>query len=202
MTSIANAAKGLFKIVDEAVSNNPAMEQVTCTKGCAHCCYKLTLIGIPEGLIIAEEMSRDSLPALQKAAETVCEGRFDDQSYFELQTPCVFLSEDNTCGVYEVRPSCCRYHFSIDDPDMCRPDSDAENIRFINPDQMQQPLLKLGLEVADKMLDSPYIGFAPIPVVVLWCMAQLLEDESIITGTPFPEWQAKHLSQHKPWLDK
>lgn len=190
----------MLKIVDQGVAQNPMMKQVTCKRGCSHCCYKLTLIGIPEGLLIAENIKDKEIPALQEAAERVSEGMIDDGEWFSRQIACPFL-KDNECSIYEYRPSCCRYQFSIDDPDKCRSDYDGENIRYIDPGPMQAPIAQFSMDVVDKMHLDRWTSFAPIPVVVLWCLAQLKGDSSIIRGTPLFQWQQEHLAKRKPWLE-
>ena len=42
----------------------------------------------------------------------------EDQDYVLKQSPCLFLQEDNTCAIYEVRPKACREYPHTDRKNM------------------------------------------------------------------------------------
>ncbi len=43
--------------------------------------------------------------------------------YAKMTIPCPFLTGNNDCAIYAVRPLCCSIHASIDPPERCSPDS-------------------------------------------------------------------------------
>jgi Fe-S-cluster containining protein len=47
---------------------------------------------------------------------------------------CVFLSADQTCSIYSVRPLMCRRHFVQSDPSICRSEEIFRLEMEVNPD--------------------------------------------------------------------
>jgi ferredoxin len=102
-----------FKHCDSLVqdSRNQGKDvEITCKKGCAACCYQ-------EVAVTAGE-AKEALVAAKKNGIAIDWDRAENQSKwgFELDNPalnlkmpiaqrkCVFLSDENTCGIYESRP--------------------------------------------------------------------------------------------------
>lgn len=71
---------------------------------CANCC-KTT-----PALILNKDIDRIAKHLNLKAKDFVTQYLKidDDDDYIYKQTPCVFLNEDNSCQIYEVRPKSCR----------------------------------------------------------------------------------------------
>lgn len=71
---------------------------------CANCCKTSSPI------IINKDVERISAHLRMKAGDFVVKYlRIDeDEDYVFQQTPCIFLNEDNTCQIYDIRPKACR----------------------------------------------------------------------------------------------
>lgn len=88
-----------------------AFEEIDCLE-CANCCKNYSprfknpdirriakRLGIKEGELVAQYLKLD-----------------EDNDYVLRQSPCPFLAEDNTCDIYEDRPSDCRrYPYTDED---------------------------------------------------------------------------------------
>lgn len=97
--------------------------RLACQKSCSFCCYQLVSVTQSEWEIIADFLSKRGsvwLKALRKrtsklsnqwrkylASDLVTTDplKLHDQW---LNKPCVFLTRDGSCGIYEVRPVICR----------------------------------------------------------------------------------------------
>lgn len=99
----------------------PTSQEISCRKGCAHCCYMLVGTMPEEGqqlLQIARKrgLELDVLRLVKQAAWQ------DDQEW--MQQPhedrrCMFLSDQGECQVYEERPISCRKYFVVSAPELC-----------------------------------------------------------------------------------
>lgn len=88
-----------------------AFEQIDCLE-CANCCKNHSprfknpdikriakVLGMKEGELVERYLKLD-----------------EDNDYVLQQSPCVFLAEDNTCNIYDDRPSDCRrYPYTDED---------------------------------------------------------------------------------------
>lgn len=125
-----------FDLLDEmyhAVA--PGMDAITaqssCRKGCAACCYQAIPSTPLEVARIKKFMATDERKELwmNKIRELKDhypkangKANFSDLAgpYFFEGRPCPFLDlEDNTCGIYPVRPQTCRNHMVMTDPALC-----------------------------------------------------------------------------------
>ncbi|HEY6528260.1 MAG TPA: YkgJ family cysteine cluster protein [Cellvibrionaceae bacterium] len=98
-----------------------------CKKGCAHCCNLRVEVLPPEAFYIASYIK--ALPDSQRqvhlkklATHTVySKGR----TFVNYNKPCPFLSENNTCSIYSVRPHKCRSNLSKSE-ESCKLNRDPE----------------------------------------------------------------------------
>lgn len=119
--------------------------EVTCKEGCGACCRQLVPLSPPEAAMIFEFV--ETMPEPQKsevqkgfdlALGRLGESRFLDKlkrlqdpfmndedyeaiaaEYFYRQIPCPFLV-DESCGIYEVRPSMCREYLVSSPAENCK----------------------------------------------------------------------------------
>ncbi len=91
--------------------HDEAFEAVDCLE-CANCCKNYSprfknpdikriakRLGVKEGELVAQYLKLD-----------------EDNDYVLQQSPCPFLADDNTCDIYEDRPSdCARYPYTDED---------------------------------------------------------------------------------------
>jgi Fe-S-cluster containining protein len=111
---------------DRAMQRVGEQHAVTCRAGCHHCCYQMMTMTLSEAIVAVEYvLMRNEEAFLKHAAHLLPEQaeRVDDPkcsyiSWFEAQTPCVFLA-GGLCSVYEVRPVACRTHVATSDPANC-----------------------------------------------------------------------------------
>jgi Fe-S-cluster containining protein len=110
---------------------NAISNQMSCRKGCAACCYQ----AIPSTALetarikkfIANHERRDEwLKKINELKDHYPKAKGSStftelaSPYFFEGRPCPFLStEDNTCGIYPVRPQTCRSHMVVSDPQSC-----------------------------------------------------------------------------------
>lgn len=81
---------------------------------CANCCKTSSPI------ITNKDIDRIASNLCMKPGDFVVSYlRIDeDEDYVFQKTPCVFLNEDNTCSIYEVRPKACREYPHTDRKNM------------------------------------------------------------------------------------
>lgn len=95
-------------------------QKVSCKRGCAYCCYIEVGITSDEALLLRYAMQEIGLSIdldrLRLQASHVEKG-WSSLAYE--QRRCVFLQDDNSCGVYEYRPMACRKHNVITAPEKC-----------------------------------------------------------------------------------
>lgn len=91
--------------------HDEAFEKIDCLE-CANCCKNYSprfknpdikriakVLGMKEGELVAQYLTLDK-----------------DNDYVLQQSPCPFLAEDNTCNIYDDRPSDCRrYPYTDED---------------------------------------------------------------------------------------
>jgi Fe-S-cluster containining protein len=93
-----------------------AASPVACASGCAHCCHLRVSVRANEALHLAAivqalpaEAGRALHAGLARNAQRV--RAMPVEQHMKTPLRCAFLGEDDTCGIYEHRPSACRrYH--------------------------------------------------------------------------------------------
>jgi Fe-S-cluster containining protein len=98
----------------------------TCTT--AGCCYQLVTVTIFEAIPIARKLRREgkSTVEFRRLLRTIGEEMENTphDHWFDLSRPCVFLTPDKRCSIYEVRPAPCSTHSVVDLPSTyCSPPS-------------------------------------------------------------------------------
>lgn len=140
-------------------------KEISCKRGCAYCCYHYVTVSLAQGIAIVDYLySRkdllkqflDNYADWRNKGGTIADGidgirlralassvpidrviadtRPLSTRYFEAVIPCPFLA-DNTCSIYEVRPTSCSGHHAVSPPDWCAPGSRRNpDIRRSMPD--------------------------------------------------------------------
>jgi Fe-S-cluster containining protein len=94
--------------------------EITCTKGCNHCCKQVVAITLDEAHLL--------LRVVRQRGMVLDEDRLRRQADYGEETwrdqpaedrACPFLQDDGLCGVYQNRPMSCRKYFSVANPDLC-----------------------------------------------------------------------------------
>lgn len=95
---------------------------VSCRKGCAHCCHIQVAATEWEVQTVLDYMDHVGMEFeesdIQKL-ERLALVKNDHEYMVHPDRKCVFLGDDNTCQIYEVRPSACRNYFVFSDPEEC-----------------------------------------------------------------------------------
>lgn len=111
---------------------------ITCTPGCASCCYHPIEISVLEGalmyrwLVLNGRWTSALKEKLQEAADKQYGVSYE--VWLLSLTPCPMLTSDNLCGAYEARPFICRAYYSTGDPYFCHPHRLGENTELISRD--------------------------------------------------------------------
>jgi Fe-S-cluster containining protein len=109
-------------VVDAAATNSS--RPISCKAGCSACCHQKVDLGAYESslieaylkehrIVVDAERLRTQTEALKGGVGSFEKLPFDDRR-------CVFLSADQICSIYSVRPLMCRRHFVKSDPALCR----------------------------------------------------------------------------------
>jgi len=140
MSQDARRAKRAGKVVLQLYRDNAAYVAeaaaqlgVTCKSGCAHCCMLPATATLPEMVLVVEYLTSrgdwtQRRPALEReltrqltayAGVDILDKRSREE-FFTRQLPCTFLTKDQRCSIYEVRPTVCRYHMVVTPPENCK----------------------------------------------------------------------------------
>lgn len=121
--------------IHELFENPIVSENVSCKKGCSYCCYTQVSVTESEAELLAKcvtdgvEIDRSFLYIQGEAANSAS----DWYSIPYEMRKCVFLAEDNTCRVYEDRPSVCRTNYVFSTPEKCSTiDGSEKPIRLLS----------------------------------------------------------------------
>lgn len=177
MPTVSEILKSLYAKHDAAIQVAATEMKATCTVGCNNCCMLLATASLPEGILIAEELLKKPdwqslVPVLVSAAKEFCFKGVNYKTYLDKKIQCVFLKEGR-CSIYAVRPSVCRYYYSIQDPKHCDPDNPTRKVATINAGHIQHELNLFAAHVAIELKDQNIS--APIPLMVLYGMYIVVE---------------------------
>lgn len=98
---------------------------ITCTPGCAWCCYHPVSISIFEGISLYRWLSSNGkwTSKLKGELKKTSEAQFGitPEVWRKALIPCSLLGSDNKCTVYAARPLICRAYYAVSDPHYCHP---------------------------------------------------------------------------------
>lgn len=164
----AQTAKGLQQaaddMLDEAKLTNPEWKNVTCRKGCAHCCRMTVAISGHEAQQLLQVSRAKGL--MIDTDRLKRQSSYGDKTWRlqpEADRNCAFLGEDNLCQVYDDRPLSCRKYFVVSPPEHC------DTVKFPS-----QPTLVF-VDAASEMLTTAAFTHADcgfMPSMLLEAMAK------------------------------
>jgi len=172
MPLVTDELKRLFTQFDAVIQEAAKVMKTTCKAGCNNCCKLFATCTLPEGILIAEELFKKPdwqalVPDLVKASKEFCFEGVNSMTYLSKKLPCVFLKE-GLCSIYEVRPSVCRYYYSVQDPKLCDPDNHDRKVATVDATQIIDDLNMFAIHVSVGLQNQNIC--APIPLMVLYAM--------------------------------
>lgn len=119
----AGVAAGVHDAVDKSVEftkkTHPKASEISCRQGCSHCCHLHVGITLPEAELLVRYAESQAIEIdeekLQKQAGRNLRAWRD---LHKEERACVFL-QDDSCSVYEHRPTACRKLHVVTPPEHC-----------------------------------------------------------------------------------
>lgn len=110
--------------LDRAVAKGLAGRPISCSKGCAHCCYLPVEAGLGEAVWAAIRVYqwadwRHFAGTLTAHALEQTQRGYWGGEWFARHVPCPFLLGDGSCRIYDRRPVACRAHYVQSPPENC-----------------------------------------------------------------------------------
>ncbi|GAB3645033.1 YkgJ family cysteine cluster protein [Ramlibacter alkalitolerans] len=110
-----------YRRMEQALVAAPLDEgqALACRAGCAYCCHYHVYVYAPEALAIAEHLQAQPAAVRDRARQRLMANaqriaQLSVEEHLATNVECAFLTPENTCGIYAVRPSACRKHHSYD----------------------------------------------------------------------------------------
>lgn len=209
LLNVADHLRHIYATLDDAAAPAIVALNATCAPGCSACCNLLTLIGPTEGILIAETLLGDpatlmrALPKLREQALALDAAGTNKAKWWAQQRACPFLV-DHRCSIYEVRPSCCRYHVVTSPKENCAHGAADPQTASIDLMPLEAEVFKFNVDYCNAAEMDPVMTTAPIPVMVLAVLRSMAAtgeiDRGIATtiaiataGVAEPdEWCARH----------
>lgn len=125
---------------DDKAKRPARWEEVKCRRGCSHCCHNVVVATEDEADLLAFAMIEGQIEIDRDLLKRQSEFAGTDHEWFlqpKSENRCVFLSEDNSCRVYEYRPASCRKYFVVTDPSQCDDRVGAQTVGVIADVQIE-----------------------------------------------------------------
>lgn len=111
-----------------------AKQKPSCKKGCAHCCYIQVNITEWEADSIMDFLKESKAEFTEEEKERLkhqSEIKNDSEYILSPHRRCIFLMDNNECGIYPVRPLACRNYYVYNDPEDCNTFNDKASGRTL-----------------------------------------------------------------------
>jgi Fe-S-cluster containining protein len=137
-----------YDSIDNAMAHEYTRQEsqghtISCRKGCGHCCNINVDVNEVESDLIIDWLEREgrtvNVDQLMLRKDLV-----NDDYYTTPHNACVFLDENNSCTVYEVRPAACRKHAAISPAELCNMQKYPKGTTM-NPISLDAELIASGL---------------------------------------------------------
>lgn len=180
--------------VDEAITHLKEDRVTTCdTCTAPGCCYQKTLGQLSEAVLIANYLKKEKLDTkeLRKKLREVGMKMENTsrQKWFEQAIPCVFLTEDKRCSIYEIRPMQCRTYFVVSPQENCQPPEskgilqvDLRRMMFTELDHLSRVHLFWGLKESEEKMYMRSLPLA-IYIAIKWIE---LPTPTVLDKIPWP----------------
>jgi len=115
------------KKMEESSARIETGEKVTCRNGCSFCCFLKVDINDDEAMLLTEYSRKIGLDIDYEKLEkqkVKTDAEFLKLPYKDRR--CIFLNKENSCSVYEHRPSACRKLLVVSKVECCDPENKSE----------------------------------------------------------------------------
>lgn len=126
------ATKDVHECIDELVEDNLKTGEVSCKKGCNHCCHLCVYVSPDEITTIIDYCEKNGIEIDWDRANN--QKDFTANNWFKRpleESRCLFL-KDGSCSIYPVRPMACRKYHVISEPHLCDTSTGAHRVAIVN----------------------------------------------------------------------
>lgn len=106
-----------YSYIDQINTGLKINEKISCSTGCAHCCYADISISKNEASLIHTYVAQFNIEVNKEVLKKQQSKKFYKLKYAEKR--CALLGKDDVCNIYEVRPALCRLWNSTSEPIRC-----------------------------------------------------------------------------------
>jgi len=142
----AEIVHSIYTAVDSAMARHNVEQPVSCKKGCAFCCKMNVDVTPFEAMVILCFVRKHAIAINLEYLQAQAKIPKGMLTFTPGLSACVFLQQDNTCGIYPVRPLACRKYVVKNPPEKC----DGEKY----PNGMQDVLIDVDIEILVSALDN------------------------------------------------
>lgn len=138
----------LYTMVDQAMKEKVEWHMISCKKGCSYCCNIEVYMTLAEAEIIVNYCRENNI-SIDTEVLKVQEPLDRSERGKHPNSRCVFLKEDNTCGIYEVRPMACRKYIVVSNPKFCDVSNGSQQVSVyteLHTEMILSALANLDLE--------------------------------------------------------
>lgn len=162
-SKLLNILQNEREVVDAWATNAVESLDVSCSSGCAACCNLLPMTSLGEAVGTIIQLG-DMWPKYKSRVladvEKLDEYKGDSVRWFKEGRGCAFLEGDH-CSIYPYRPTTCRSHLVISDPERCSNSVEGGGVDAVNPIGIEQELAPYEKAMVD-CLEQPFYR-APLP---------------------------------------
>lgn len=186
---IGHVLKDLYKALDNAAVRGLDGHTVSCKPACNACCTLLTMIALPEAILLAEALLAnesallDALPRLREQSLAMDKPGINKASWFARQSLCPVIDlRTGLCGAYEARPGCCRFHVSVSPPENCELGATDSIVASPDLSELQAEIWRLSSIYGEDIGMEWTSTVAPLPVSVLAVLRSMADSGEIRGG--------------------
>lgn len=136
-----DAAIMLQKFTDALINKykdqDPTSADITCKRGCHHCCNIAVAITDGEAKLILSKARKNNIRIDKEKLKK--QSRYTNKNWHTLSNDnigCVFL-KNGECQIYDYRPIICRVHFSVSPIELCAVQERDQEIKYWKPIEIE-----------------------------------------------------------------
>jgi Fe-S-cluster containining protein len=185
----------LYREYDPLVADTATRMGVTCKTGCSHCCKLPATATVPEMVPVVERFAtrhdwQKRRPRLEReltrqltefATINVLDPK-ERERFFTRQLPCTFLTSDQRCEIYDLRPTVCRYHMVVSPPENCAHGAGDPTVALVDLRKLENTIAIDGAKAFGELTGGP-IALAFVLAAKLLGIRLNIDRELIRRGT-------------------